>query len=156
MDQDLRHSPLHVICCFRKLPGSLSLSGSACPSDDVEPWSGGAGWGVAGLQGGGSNLAGHSAWGLWGHPASPGKPVFQDSMDVKKGIGCKGAGGAGVRRRLKADSSCCSLGRARGSCSFSQLWDGKMPTQLYLLEMMQVFSNYGIQFTRKEWLSRNH
>lgn len=97
MDQGLRHNPLHIICCFRKLPGSLSLSGSACPSDDVEPWRGCAGWGVVGLQGGSSNLAWHSAWGLWEHPASPGKPVFQDSMAVKKGIGCKGAGGAGVR-----------------------------------------------------------
>ena len=62
------------------------------------------------------------------------KPVFQDSMALKKGIGYKGAGRTGLSRWLMADSFCCSLGGheasllspnyGMGRCQLSFIYSG--------------------------------
>lgn len=107
---------------------------------------------MAGGQGHWSRQGWRSAWALWGHSASPGRAYFsRRRVAVKKDVGCRARKGTGVGRRLKNEFSHCGPGRACGSCPFSQLQDGKMLTQLYLLVMMQAFSNYGIYLQEKNY-----
>ena len=90
MDQGY-DNPFHIICCFRKQPVSLSPSGSALKRVYWE-WGGGA-----------SGILRQTAWrGVCvvstGNLHLQKKPMFQDSMALKKGIGCKGAGRTGLSR----------------------------------------------------------
>lgn len=88
MDQGY-DNPFHIICCFRKQPVSFSPSGSALKRVYWE-WGGGA----SGIlrQTGAVRVA------STGNLHLQKKPMFQDSMALKKGIGCKGAGRTGLSR----------------------------------------------------------
>ena len=92
MDQGY-DNPFHIICCFRKQPVSLSPSGSALKRVYWE-WGGG----VVGHQGYCGRLPGAVCVVSTGNLHLQKKPMFQDSMALKKGIGCKGAGRTGLSR----------------------------------------------------------
>lgn len=90
MDQGYDH-PFHIICCFRKQPVSLSPSGSALKGVYWE-------WGWGGIRDTAANWPGTVRVVSTGNLRLQKKPIFQDSMALKKGIGCKGAGGTGLSR----------------------------------------------------------
>ena len=90
MDQGY-DNPFHIICCFGKQPMSLSPSGSALKG---VYW----GVGVVGHQGYAANWPGMVRVVSRGNLRLQKKPIFQDSMALKKGVGYKGAGRTGLSR----------------------------------------------------------